>query len=77
MLFPILLSVVSLTTFYFTSQIGALLATAINYGYTEEIYLFGSIWLGLLSISIILGTMAVREFVEYNEHRPRKPLRNK
>ena len=73
----IVLSVLSLATFFFTSQIGMLLAEAINYGTSAEVWMFGGIWLGLLGISITLGIAAVREVIYYNDHRPRKPLRNK
>ena len=77
MFIPILLGVVSLALFILNSQMGSLLAKSINYGDSQEIYLFGSIWLGLLGISIILAVASIKEFIEYNEHRPRKPLRNK
>jgi hypothetical protein len=74
---PILLGVISLALFILNSQMGLLLAEAINFGTTEQIYVFGGIWLGLLGISIILAVASIKEFIEYNENRPRKPLRNR
>lgn len=73
----IVLSVLSLATFFFTSQIGMLLAEAINFGTSTQVWVFGFIWLGLLGLSITFGIAAVKEIIYYNDHRPRKPLRNR
>jgi len=74
---PILLSVVTLALFISNSLIGSLLAEAINFGTPEQIWWLGFVWLGLLGTSITFGYAAVKEFIYYNDNRPRQPLRNR
>ncbi len=73
----IMLCALTLATFVSTSAISTLFAEAIHLGSAEEIWLFGSIWFVLLINSLVLAGVAIKEIMDYNDNRPRYPLRNR
>ena len=73
----ILLVVMFVATFFATSQISLMLADVINFGTPAEIWFFGAVWLCLLFVGLGLAYLAVISIFDYNDNRPRKPLRNR
>jgi hypothetical protein len=60
-----------------TTKMTDLLADSIYYAATDEIYLFGSMWLGLLFITASVIYLGIVEVLDFIDNRPRRPLRNR